>query len=223
MSSIQQDRGRAITAVGLIGVGLLFLFGQIFGFSLISVLWPFFVILPGAAFLYAAFTGGKKMAGLAIPGSVVTGTGLILLFQSITNHWASWAYIWTLYPVFVGLALTFMSNRTGDENTEKVGRGLVRWGGISFLGAAALFELVLFGGGGFLGGLAVPILLMFIGAPMLLNRGVGGKAKNDAYGYSRTKAKYGYSAAVNDDLQRKIDAALAEDDQLERQPTNTTV
>src|SRR5687767_10207750 len=101
MSMIQQDRGRTITAVGLIGLGILFLLGQVFGFSLFSVLWPFFVILPGAAFLYGAFTGGKNAAGLAVPGSVITGTGLILLYQSLTNHWESWAYAWTLYPVFV--------------------------------------------------------------------------------------------------------------------------
>ena len=61
-----------------------------------------------------------------------------------------------LYPVFVGLALSFMSSRFGDENLEKVGRGLVRWGGFAFLGAAAFFELIIQGGGGILGGLAAP-------------------------------------------------------------------
>lgn len=225
MSIIQQDRGRAITAVGLIGLGILFLLGQVFGFSLFSVLWPFFVILPGAAFLYAALRGGKQAAGLAVPGSVITGTGLILLYQSITNHWASWAYAWTLYPVFVGLALSFMSERTGDENLGKVGRGLVRWGGIAFLGAAAFFELVLFGGGGVFGGLAAPLLLIGIGALMLLGKGLGGgrKSKNDTISYSRSKAKYTFSAAVNDDLQRKIDAALAEADEPESQSNHTTM
>lgn len=220
---IQQDRGRTITAVGLIGLGVLFLLGQVFGFSLFSVLWPFFVILPGAAFLYAAFTGGKKTAGLAVPGSVITGTGAILLYQSLTNHWESWAYAWMLYPVFVGLALSFMSSRFGDENLEKVGRGLVRWGGFAFLGSAAFFELIIQGGGGILGGLAAPVLLILAGAALLFGKGLGGarKVKNDTYVYRPTKAKYTVSAAVNEDLQRKIDAALAEEDEVDSKPNYT--
>src|SRR5215813_518898 len=117
MDTISRERGRAIGAVTLIGLGLLFLLGQILNVSIFSFLWPFFVIIPGAAFLYFAITGGKNTAGLAVPGTVVTGTGLILLYQSLTNHWESWAYAWTLYPVFVGLALTFMGRRMGDSGT----------------------------------------------------------------------------------------------------------
>lgn len=127
MNAISPNRGRSITAFSLIGLVGLFLLSQIFGFSLFSILWPLFVIVPGAAFLYFAVTGDKKMAGLAVAGTVVTGTGLILLFQSITNHWQSWAYAWTLYPVFVGMALTFMGTRMEDAGTYKAGRGLVRY------------------------------------------------------------------------------------------------
>jgi hypothetical protein len=121
MNSAAQDRGRSITAFSLIGLGVLFLLSQIFGFSLFSLLWPLFVIIPGAAFLYFAITGDKKMAGLAVPGTVITGTGLILLFQSITGYWQSWAYAWTLYPLFVGLALTFMGQRPGMKGRIKPG------------------------------------------------------------------------------------------------------
>jgi hypothetical protein len=227
MNSISQDRGRSITAFSLIGLGGLFLLSQIFGFSLFSILWPLFVIVPGAAFLYFAVNGDKKMSGLAVPGTVVTGTGLILLFQSITHHWASWAYAWTLYPVFVGLALTFMGTRMEDANTYKAGRGLVRWGGIAFVVAAAFFELFIFNGGGFLGSLALPLVLIVIGAAMLFGRGFGrmsSKSKNDDFAFTprKSKPKYVVSAEVNPDLQRKIDAALAEDGepQTERHTTN---
>lgn len=225
MNAIQQDRGRSIAAITLIGLGVLFLAGQIFNFSILSVLWPFFVILPGAAFLYFAFTGGKGAVGLSVPGSVVTGTGLILLYQSLTGHWESWAYVWTLYPVFVGLALTFMGGRTGDSGTYNAGRGLVRWGGIAFLVAAAFFEFVIFSGGGFLGSLALPVLLIGIGAMMLFGRGLGNrKAKNSDVVVSRKfKNDYMPSSAVNPELQRRIDAALAEDDEPEARHDHTTV
>jgi hypothetical protein len=219
MNAISQDRGRSITAFSLIGLGVLFLLSQIFGFSLLSILWPLFIIVPGAAFLYFALTGDKKMSGLAVPGTVITGTGLILLFQSITHHWESWAYAWTLYPVFVGMALTFMGTRMEDAGTYKAGRGLVRFGGIAFVVAAAFFELFIFNGGGFLSSLALPLVLMGIGAAMLFGRGLGGsmsrKSKNDDFAFSgrKSKPKYVVSADVNPDLQRKIDAALAEEDE----------
>jgi hypothetical protein len=76
---------------------------------------------------------------------------------------------------------------------------------------------VLFGGGGVLGGLVAPALLIFVGALLLFGKGLGGgrKSKNDAISYRPSKAKYTYSSAVNDDLQRKIDAALAEEDEPE--------
>jgi hypothetical protein len=235
MNAIQQDRGRAIAAISLIGLGGLFLLDQLFNISIFSILWPFFVIVPGAAFLYFALTGGKNTVGLSVPGSVVTGTGLILLYQSLTGHWESWAYAWTLYPVFVGLALTFMGNRTGDQNVHNTGRGLVRWGGVAFIVAAALFELLIFNGGGFLGSLALPILLVGLGAWMLFGKGIRGsgirnfgKPKNDEFVFNgprvvTTRPRYGSSSVINEDLQRKIDAALAEDDEPEVKPKDTTV
>lgn len=220
MNGISQDRGRSIAAVTLIGAGIFFLLAQIFNFSIFGALWPLFIILPGLAFLYSAHNGGKASAGLAVPGTVITGTGLILAYQNFTGHWESWAYIWTLYPVFVGLALGFISNRVGDDNLRKVSRGLVRWGGIAFVVAAAIFELLIFGNSGIFGSIGLPVVLIGIGALMLLTgfgRGAKAKNKNDDdfafVGVNGKSKNNGYSAAaINPDLQRKIDAALAEDD-----------
>ncbi len=235
MNELGANRGRSITAVLLIGFGVLFLLGQIFNFSLFGILWPFFVIIPGAAFLYFALTGGKNTVGLAVPGSVVTGTGLILLYQSMTGRWESWAYAWTLYPVFVGLALTYMGERLGDGGTFNAGRGLVKWGAIAFVVAAAFFELVIFNGGGILGSLALPILLIGLGVLMLFGRNIGvnmgmnnGKRKTDDYVFTGPrvidmKPKNGHSPSYSDDLQRKIDAAIAEDDTPVDTGENTVV
>ncbi|MEZ4669563.1 MAG: hypothetical protein R3E39_16790 [Anaerolineae bacterium] len=215
------DKARPIGALVLIGLGILFLAGQIFDIGgIIGWLWPFFVILPGAAFLYFAYTGGKSQAGLAVPGAVITGTGLILFYQNVTNHWESWAYAWALYPLFVGLALTFMGERTADKGTLKTGQGLVRGGGIAFIVLAALFELVLFGRGGIFGNFAIPLVLIGAGIFMLYRHqhpvfanGFGDKRKYDGYTYSNGKSKNGVNTAVNSRLQREIDEALAEDEE----------
>jgi hypothetical protein len=220
MNQMQAGNGRNITAISLIGLGALFLLAQIFNFSIFGLLWPFFVILPGAAFLAFALKGDKSVAGLAVPGTVITGTGLILLYQSITGNWASWAYAWTLYPVFVGLALIFMGQRTGDGNTHNAGRGLVKWGGVAFIIATALFELVIFGGGSIFGTLALPLLLIGFGLFMLFGRNSRVlnevKAKRDDGLFTGPRVidmkpkNNAYTPGVSDDLQRQIDDALAE-------------
>ncbi len=207
---VREHDGRPVLALGLIGIGVLVFFGQLTGFGgMISSLWPLFVVVPGLAFLYFAYTGDKNVAGLAVPGMVITGTGLILFYQNVTGHWASWAYVWTLYPLFVGLALRFMAQRTGDEGTEKASRILMRIGAIGFIIGVVFFELMIFGHGGIFGNMALPIILVAIGGFMLMSNKQGrfaGKRKmNDFY----SNGKYKNS----DRLQQQIDEALAEDDQ----------
>ena len=45
--------------------------------------WPFWVIGPGLLFLVAAIVSGVSV--LAVPGSIITGVGLILYYQNYTN------------------------------------------------------------------------------------------------------------------------------------------
>ncbi|NWG16813.1 MAG: hypothetical protein HXY41_09270 [Chloroflexi bacterium] len=222
----QQDNGSRVAALVLIGLGVLFLLAQVFNFSIFGTLWPFFVIIPGAAFLYFAGQGDKNQSGLAIPGAIITGTGVILLYQNVTGHWESWAYAWLLYPVFLGMALQYMGRRSGDQGAYQSGRGLVRWGGIAFIAGAVLFELVIFGRGGFLGSFALPLLLIGVGVLLLLRRETGGKgkAKNDdapLFTGARVVGAAGKSnGVINPDLERKISEALAEDEPDSDEPKN---
>ena len=104
-----------VGAAALIGLGVLFLLGQMFSMDIFGLGWPLFVMLPGLAFLFFAIRGDANAAPLAVPGAIVTGTGAILFYQNFTGHWESWAYAWALYPVFLGLALTFMGERTRNQ------------------------------------------------------------------------------------------------------------
>jgi hypothetical protein len=220
MTHSQQDIGRRIGAVTLIGVGALFLLAQLTDFDVFGFIWPFFVILPGAAFLLAALNGDKNAAGLAVPGALVTGTGGILLYQNMTGHWESWAYIWALYPVFLGLALIYVGRRTENEGTSKAGQGFVRWGGVVFVVLWAIFELAIFTENKPFGNLLLPLVLIGAGV-ILLFRGTGhlDKPKRDTgtiFTGPRVitvgKAKNGYVPSASDKLRQEIDAALAEDD-----------
>lgn len=210
---VKEHDGRPVMALGLIAVGVMVLIGQLTGFGgMIGSLWPMFVILPGLAFLYFAYTGDKNVAGLAVPGTVITGTGLILFYQNVTGHWESWAYIWTLYPLFVGLALNFMSQRTGDDGTQKASRILMRIGAIGFIIGVIFFELIIFDNGGIFGNLSLPIVLIAIGGFMLLGNKKG-QFKASMNGKRKVEDFYSNGKYKNSDrLQQQIDEALAEDD-----------
>jgi hypothetical protein len=214
----QRDNGRLIGGGVLIGLGALFLAGQVFNIGdLMATFWPLFVLVPGLAFLGGAVLGDKKAAGLAIPGSIVTGTAGILMYQNLTGNWESWAYIWTLYPVFLGLAFLFMSGRTGDENLRKTGRGFVTWGSVGLISLMALFELFIFGSAGWLGSILVPGAMIAGGLYMLTrNRGERPSLPLNDYKIKRSSARMssaGPSAEISPDLKRKIEEALADDEE----------
>jgi hypothetical protein len=196
---------RNATAIGLICLGVLFLFAQLTGFSFLGLLWPLFIVAPGLIFLYFAFTGDRNTAGLAVPGAIITGTGGILFYQNLTGHWASWAYIWALYPVFVGLALVFIGRRTGSESTERTGDGFVKWGLIAFAGLWVLFEILIFGGNNWIISTLLPLALIAAGVYLLIQNNAREKAKI-------TYSGNGHRKNHSEDLQEKINAALAEDD-----------
>jgi hypothetical protein len=219
----QQDIGRRIGAVVLIGLGLLFLLGQTLRFDIFGFGWPFFVILPGLAFLYFAVRGDANAAPLAVPGAIVTGTGAILFYQNITGHWESWAYAWSLYPVFLGLALTFIGERARNPNTANVGRGFVRWGSIAFVALWAIFELAIFASNRAFGNYLLPLVLIGVGVWLLMRGSLRGggleKPKRDDSVFTGprvvvSKPKNGYSPTASEKLRQEIDAALAEDDEL---------
>ncbi|HEX2621345.1 MAG TPA: hypothetical protein VHL11_14400, partial [Phototrophicaceae bacterium] len=153
--------GRSRFGFGLIAVGVLFLFNQWFGWNLGGNLWPLFVMAPGLVFLYLAHTGEESSAGFYYPGAVITGTGLILFYQALTGNWASWAYIWALYPGFVGLALQLEGKKRGKRKQIETGREMTRWSLVAFAIGFLFFELIVFGN---FGGLAV----LLLGAGLLM-------------------------------------------------------
>jgi hypothetical protein len=147
MDKLQQPPEKSMLGKVLIGLGILLLAGQILSFNWFSILWPFFIIIPGLPFLYAAANSDDEAhTGLVFPGVIITGTGLILLVQALTGHFESWAYAWSLYPVMVGLGLQFQGKHLGNREELRVGPGMVRYGLMAFAGLAFMFEFLIFGG-----------------------------------------------------------------------------
>ncbi len=173
------SRGRTNLLIGivLVGLGTLFLLGQIFRINLWQFLWPFFIIVPGLLFFVGMALGGKAAGPLAIPGSIVTMVGLLLLYQSITNHWESWAYAWALvFPTAIGIGLFINGRWSGIEHLVKTGTKWAMIGLAIFLAAGTFFELLFNISGGVIGDVIWPGLLIALGLFLLLRRGVRGEA-----------------------------------------------
>jgi hypothetical protein len=99
----------------LILLGLLALMGQGFpGFNFLGAFWPLIIVGVGAMFFAGMFLGGKSASGLAVPGSIITGIGLMLFVQNLTGYWESWSYGWTVILISVGLGVFLMGVYDGN-------------------------------------------------------------------------------------------------------------
>lgn len=153
---------RIVAAAVLIGAGVVLLALRFFdvrgGFF-----WPFFIIAPGVILLAVATSTGWHSRTLAGAGGIITGTGVILLVQNLTNYYDSWAYAWTLLPVSAGLALYLVADASDNDAARAVRRQLVVWGVIAFVVLGTLFETLIFHDRLAEGGVIVPLLLIAAG------------------------------------------------------------
>ncbi len=63
--------------------------------------WPVWVILAGAVLLVVGLL--TRAPDMAVPACIVAGVGGILYYQNATGDWASWIYMWTLFPGLGGI------------------------------------------------------------------------------------------------------------------------
>jgi len=176
---MQTNRSNAGALIGgslLIGFGLLSLVSRIFDRFNWGFLWPFIIIGIGAMFFVAMFATGKSGAGFAVPGSIVGGVGLVLLFQNITQHWESMSYFWTLIILFVGIGIYIMGWYGDDVNQRKSGISLMKVGFILFIIFGTFFEMIFSS----FNGMIFPILLILLGAYLVLARSGLFKKHEDA-------------------------------------------
>ena len=166
MQTNRSNAGTLIAGAALILFGLLALAGQVFRVVDWGALWPFIIVAFGALFFVAMFAGGKQTAAFAIPGSIISGIGLILLFQTITGHWESMSYFWTLIIMFVGTGIYIMGWYSGDANQKRSGFGVMKVGFLLFIIFGAFFEMIFSS----FGNLIFPVLLILLGIYLVLSR-----------------------------------------------------
>jgi hypothetical protein len=170
----RQPRRQSTVLGGLfVLVGAILLAAQFVRVDIGHYGWPLFVIAPGVVILFLALTArGAVGEGLAILGSIITASGLILLYQNATDHFESWAYAWALvFPGAIGIGMVLYGLRAGRPGNVRTGTRLAGTGLVVFLVGAAFFEGVI-GIGGYhldhIAGVAVGAIIIALGALILV-------------------------------------------------------
>jgi hypothetical protein len=165
----RQNAGALVGGALLILFGLLALLTQLFsGFNFWGSFWPFLIMGFGAMFFVGMFAGGKSVAGLAIPGSIIMVVGLMLFIQNLTNHWESWAYGWTVILIAVGLGILIMGLYADNESQRQSGLRVIKIGLVMFIIFGAFFEMIFNSFG--LSNVLFPVALILLGLYLLVTR-----------------------------------------------------
>ena len=159
-----------ILGIALVVIGILIVVGQILNISLGRFLWPFFIIVPGALALYGGFRSQNPAGeGLMILGSLVSITGLLLFFQSVTTLWATWAYAWALIaPTGVGVAELLWGSKMNNSAKRGTGLNLIRIGMIIFFVGLVFFEMILHISGFGFGYIPLAAVLLIAGITLIV-------------------------------------------------------
>jgi hypothetical protein len=171
MVTQRQNTGGLVGGAILIGLGTLFLLGQFVHFSAWQYLWPLAMVGMGAIFFIGMVAGGKQAAGLAIPGSILSTLGLLMLFQNLTGHWETWSYGWTIIILAVGIGIFIMGAWTGNSTQRQSGLRVAGIGFVLFAVFGSFFELLLFRtDGSAWGQLVLPVALILAGLWLVIRR-----------------------------------------------------
>jgi hypothetical protein len=171
----------------LIGLGVVFLISQLFNFNvftMFNISWPLYILIPGALIMLLGLASGRTGTGFTTFGSVVTMTGLILLYQQTFNAFETWAYAWSLYPGAVGVALLLHHYRFGEPESPQEGLRLISVSVVLFIVFWTFFEMLIGLSGPrneLLSKLLGPALLIGVGAFLLRDQlfALFGKSKRD--------------------------------------------
>ena len=143
------QRRQALPAYGVIAIGAALLVANLFGFALIDVLWPGFVLAPGLMLLWPAYNStpdrSSRLSFLAVPGAMMITVGTLLFIMNLTGYFEAWAYSWPLVLGSVAWGLMYMRRYELEHRVHHSGYNFLRLMVLLAMGFAVFFELIIFG------------------------------------------------------------------------------
>jgi hypothetical protein len=122
---------------------------------------PFNMVLIGGGVFIIGLVLGQP--GMSVPAAIVAGIGGIFYYQEMAGDYASWSYMWTLIPGFVGVG-SVLAGLLGDSTAHNIKRGF------NLMVISAVLFLVFssfLGGWTLLGNYGPAILLILLGVWVL--------------------------------------------------------
>jgi len=120
--------------------GLLFLGSAFDAWGIWEWLWPMEIISLAMGFLFAAIY--MRVIWLLIPAIIIGLNGFVFQFCATTGLWDWWAFLWTIEPFAVGLALLVVGVRRQSQGLKTA--GLILFG---VAGAGLMLMFTVLGGG----------------------------------------------------------------------------
>jgi len=156
--------------------GGLFLADQLLPIRIMDFYWPLLIVFFGLTFFVGMLTAGRRGAGLAIPGAIITTIGLLLFLQNTFNLWVTWSYAWALLLSATGLGMLIMNLYLKRLTLRRVAGLLIGLGLTLFVVFGFFFEVIIdlsganLASGIFLGGGLVLLGLFIIFSRPLFRR-----------------------------------------------------
>ena len=136
--------------------------------------WPLVPVLLSLFFIGPALIGRRQhrrlRAGMAIPGALLLGAGVALLFSSLNDRWGDWSYLWTVVPFSFGIGM-YAAGWIADAPAFKwIGSGVAAGSVIAYLALSTAFGGEAFRLVGALGIIALGLALTIGGLADRLSR-----------------------------------------------------
>lgn len=120
-----------IPGLPVLTTGGILLVASLFGhWDVWALAWPLEVLALGVGFALAAIF--MRVPGLAIPAMIIGVNGLMLAFCNLTGWWSSWAILWPIEPLSIGLGLLVTGVLIRSSGTKLAGLILTGIAGLGF-------------------------------------------------------------------------------------------
>ena len=127
----------------LVVTGGLFLADQFLDVEIMKNFWPLLVVLLGLTFFVGMILAKRRGAWLAIPGAVITTTGIILFIHNTFDLWVTWTYAWALLISAVGIGMLIMNIYLHRKGLKTASGWVIGIGLVLFVLFGIFFEVIL--------------------------------------------------------------------------------
>ena len=154
--------GLFIPGVPILTNGAILLFTSVFRlWNAWEWLWPLEVLAVAMGFLLASIH--MRSIWLLFPAILVGANGALFLFCALTGLWESWAVLWTIEPLSLGLAFLVVNLKQRSKGLFIAGVIMCVVAALGLIGMTAVFPYWV------MVNVLGPAILLFVGLLMLIN------------------------------------------------------